>query len=359
MRLTIVTDAWAPQVNGVVTTLTRTVRGLQALGVDVEVITPQGFASIPCPSYPEIRLAIFPGAEVQRRLLANDPDAVHIATEGPLGMAARRCCLDQGWQFSTSYHTRFPEYLSARWPLPEEWTYAWLRRFHGAAARTMVGTPSMRRELTARGFKHLVEWTRGVDSELFQPKVPQRQLPWGRERTERPVLMYVGRVAVEKNIAAFLDLPYAADKVVVGDGPALAALRQAHPAVVWTGFLAGENLAGAVAQADCVVFPSRTDTFGLVMLEAMACGVPVAAFPVTGPCDVVTPGVTGELHEDLAMAVRGALRLDRHGVAAAVAGRQWSAATAQFLGHLAPTREARVARMLGAIHSRRFHGQVQ
>lgn len=349
MRLTLVTDAWRPQVNGVVTTLQHTVATLRERGVDVDVVTPEGMTTFPCPSYPEIRLAWFASSRVRQRLHAHSPDAVHIATEGPLGLAAHRACRDWGWRFTTSYHTRFPEYLSARWPIPESWTYAWLRRFHGAAVRTLVGTPSVRRELEEKGFRGLVEWSRGVDTALFRPAAPQSSLPWGSARTAQPVLLYVGRVAVEKNIEAFLNLRTDCSKVVVGDGPARAALAASYPGVVWAGYLQGEALAAAVAQADCLVFPSRTDTFGLVMLEAMACGVPVAALPVPGPLDVVQPGVTGELDTDLDKAVARALRLDRVAVRAAVLARSWDVATAQFQGHLTPVRPALQGRMRGAL----------
>lgn len=343
MRLSLVTDAWRPQVNGVVTTLSMTVETLRAAGVEVDVITPDAFATMPCPSYPEIRLSLFAGATVHQRLLAHAPDAVHVATEGPLGLAARRSCLELGWSFTTSYHTRFPEYLRARWPLPEEWSYAWLRRFHGAAARTLVGTPSMRKDLRRRGFRRVVEWSRGVDTRLFHPRPARELLPWGKLRAGRPVLACVGRVAVEKNIEAFLALDVPAHKVVIGDGPALADLRAGHPEVDWLGYRAGESLAEAMAQADCLVFPSRTDTFGLVMLEAMAAGVPVAAYPVTGPVDVVTEGVTGALDEDLGAAVMRALRLDRRSVHDAVQKRSWEAATRQFVGHLVAATPPRAA----------------
>lgn len=343
MRLSLVTDAWRPQVNGVVTTLSRTVDTLREAGAEVDVITPETFATMPCPSYPEIRLSLFAGPAVHQRLLAHAPDAVHVATEGPLGLAARRSCLELGWAFTTSYHTRFPEYLSARWPLPEEWSYAWLRRFHGAAVRTLVGTPSMRKDLRRRGFRRVVEWSRGVDMRLFHPRPARELLPWGKPRAGLPVLACVGRVAVEKNIEAFLALDLPAHKVVIGDGPALPELRARHPQVEWLGYRAGEALAEAVAQADCLVFPSRTDTFGLVMLEAMAAGVPVAAYPVTGPVDVVTEGITGALDEDLGAAVARALCLDRRQVRDAVLKRSWRAATDQFLGHLAPATDRRAA----------------
>jgi glycosyltransferase involved in cell wall biosynthesis len=349
MRLTLVTDAWQPQVNGVVTTLRQTVLALEARDIEVDLVTPSGHWTVPCPSYPEIRLAVAAGGAVRRRLLEHAPDAVHIATEGPLGSTARKLCLSWGWKFTTSYHTRFPEYLRARWPIPEAWSYAWLRRFHGAAARTMVGTPMLCRELQARGFTGLVEWSRGVDTEMFRPTPRHELLPWGAARGPRPLLIHVGRVAVEKNIEAFLRLPIEADKVVVGDGPARNVLQQRYPGVHWTGYLHGEALASLLAQADCLVFPSRTDTFGLVMLEAMACGVPVAAYPVTGPVDVVLPGVTGELHEDLGSAVQRALRLDRIAVREAVLSRGWAGSSAQFLANLVPTRERSRSRMRGSL----------
>ena len=352
MRLSLVTDAWSPQVNGVVTTLQHTVAALRARGIEVDVITPEGMRSWPCPSYPEIRLALFAGSRVRERLHRHEPDAVHIATEGPLGLAAHRACRDWGWAFTTSYHTRFPEYLSARWPVPETWTYAWLRRFHGAAVRTLVGTPLLRRELEARGFDHLAEWSRGVDLERFRPQAPLQILPWGGARDSRPVLMYVGRVAVEKNLEAFMALRGDFLKVVVGDGPARSALQAGNPGVVWVGCLQGNVLAEAMAQADCLVFPSHTDTFGLVMLEAMGCGVPVAAYPVTGPIDVVHPGVTGELDMDLERAVARALRLDRNGVRAAVMARSWDAATGQFMAHLTPVRNALRGRLRGGLHAK-------
>lgn len=349
MRVSLVTDAWAPQVNGVVTTLRHTLEVLRAMDVMVDVITPEGHDTVACPSYPEIRLVWGGAAEVRRRLATFNPDAVHVATEGPLGWAARRHCLDRGWRFTTSYHTRFPEYLRARWPVPEAWTYAWLRKFHGAAARTMVGTPRLRKELSSRGFAGLADWSRGVDTDLFRPGWFADGVDESRHRAMRPRLIYVGRVAVEKNIAAFLSLPLDADKVVVGDGPARKRLESDHPEVRWTGFLHGEALVSMIAQADCLVFPSRTDTFGLVMLEAMACGVPVAAYPVTGPLDVVSPGLTGELHDELHVAVMRALRLDRIAVREAAMKHSWATSTSQFLANLVPVVSRSATRMRGAV----------
>jgi glycosyltransferase involved in cell wall biosynthesis len=336
MRLVLVTDAWLPQTNGVVRTLSITTSLLQRLGHRVDIVEPAGFPTWPCPTYPEIRLAWRPYRRVARQLAELDPDCVHVATEGPLGMAARRWCLRHGRAFTTSYHTRFPEYVRARFPIPLGASYAWLRRFHGAAVRTMVGTPSMKRQLESNGFRNLATWSRGVDTDLFRPR-PKHFLG-----LPRPVWLYFGRVAVEKGIDDFLALDLPGTKLVVGDGPALAAARQHHPGVVYTGYRYGEELASHVAAADVFVFPSRTDTFGLVLLEAMACGVPVAAYPVTGPVDVVVDGVTGVLSGDLRAAALAALHLDpvecrRHALA-----HTWEAATEQFVGNLAPSRSGRL-----------------
>jgi len=258
------------------------------------------------------------------------PEAVHVATEGPLGHAARRYCLRRGYPFTTAYHTQFPRYLRMRAPVPVAWTYAYLRRFHGLAARTMVPTPSMLAELEGQGFRHLVQWTRGVDTALFRPRA-------GRILDgARPISIFVGRVAVEKNITAFLELPIPGTKYVVGDGPDAAELRARYPRVRFVGYRYGEELAAHVASANVMVFPSRTVTFGLTMLEAMACGVPVAAYPVIGPRDVVTDGVTGALDEDLARAVHRALRLPPEGCVAYARSRTWLRSAEQFLGYLAP-----------------------
>ncbi|HSN70042.1 MAG TPA: glycosyltransferase family 1 protein [Steroidobacteraceae bacterium] len=330
MRVALVTDAWLPQTNGVVRTLGITVEMLRSRGHDVTVIEPGTFRTFPCPTYPEIRLAWRPYRNVAARLEEHSPDAVHIATEGPLGMAARRWCRRRGHPFTTSYHTQFPEYVRARVPIPLAWSYAYLRRFHGRAARTMVATPSMQRLLESRGFGNVVRWSRGVDVELFRPREQDLyDLP-------RPISLFVGRVAVEKNIEDFLRLDLPGTKVVVGDGPARAELEIAHPRVVFTGYRYGEELAAHVAAADVFVFPSRTDTFGLVLLEAMACGVPVAAYPVTGPIDVVRDGVTGVLSEDLRTAALRALELDRTACREYALGFTWDRATDQFFGNLAP-----------------------
>lgn len=331
MRIAIVTDAWSPQTNGVVRTLSITVERLGRLGHDIEVIEPSAWRTVALPSYPEIRLALRPYPRLADRLEDFRPDAVHIATEGTLGMAARRWCLRNRRRFTTSYHTQFPEYVRARLPIPLAVSYAHMRRFHGAADRTMVATPSMRAQLERRGFLHLALWGRGVDTELFRPRDKATLgLP-------RPVFLYFGRVAVEKGIQDFLRLDLPGSKVVVGDGPALAELRAAWPQAHFKGYRFGEDLAEHVAAADVFVFPSRTDTFGLVLLEAMACGVPVAAYPVTGPVDVVIPGRTGILSEDLRAAALAALRLDPAHCRAHAAAYTWETATRQFLDNLGPT----------------------
>lgn len=330
MKIAIVTDAWRPQTNGVVKTLSTTGDGLRALGHVVRIVEPNQFRTFPCPTYPEIRLAWLPYGKLSALLEDFDPDAIHIATEGTLGAAARNWCLRRRFAFTTSYHTQFPEYVRARAPIPLSVTYAHLRRFHSAAARTMVATPAMQRLLESRGFKNIVRWTRGVDVALFKPR-PKEFLEYSR-----PVAMYVGRVAVEKNIEAFLQLDLPGTKVIVGDGPARVELETKYPRAKFVGFKFGEELAAHVAAADVFVFPSRTDTFGLVLLEAMSCGVPVAAYPVTGPIDVVTQGVTGVLDQDLRAAVLAALRLDPDRCRAYALANTWEAATSQFLSHLAP-----------------------
>jgi glycosyltransferase involved in cell wall biosynthesis len=277
MKLAIVTDAWLPQVNGVVTTLRHTRDALRRAGNEVTVISPQEFATIPCPTYAEIRLALLPARRLSATLDVLEPDAVHVATEGPLGGAARRYCVANGLAFTTSYHTQFPQYVRKRVPIPESWSYAYLRRHHGRARRTLVPTEHQRRDLVERGFGNVVLWARGVDPDLFKPSGP------GALALPRPIWMYAGRIAVEKNLDAFLGLELGGTKVVVGDGPGRADLARRYPDAAFAGYKFGPELASLLSAADVFVFPSRTDTFGLVMLEAMACGTPVAAFPVTGP----------------------------------------------------------------------------
>jgi len=329
MNIAIVTDAWRPQVNGVVTTLGRTREGLEARGHQVTVVHPGDYLSFPCPTYPEIRLAAWPGRRLGSTLDGARLDAIHIATEGPLGSAARRWCLRRGMNFTTSYHTQFPQYLRKRLPIPEGLSYAWLRRFHGRATRTLVPTEHMRRELVAQGFANVVIWSRGVDTALFRP------LDRDTLNLPRPIAIYAGRVAVEKNLEAMLSLDWPGSKVVVGDGPDLAKLRARFPAVHFVGYKFGDELARHLSAADVFVFPSLTDTFGLVMLEAMACGTPVAAYPVTGPIDVVRDGVSGCLDPDLATAARRALNLSRTDCREAALERTWDTATGEFMSHLA------------------------
>jgi glycosyltransferase involved in cell wall biosynthesis len=304
MRVMIVTDAWFPQTNGVVSTLAQTAAWLGRFGHEVRIVNPADFHSVACPTYPEIRLSILPFRKVKRSILEFSPQALHIATEGPLGLCARRFCVRYGVPFTTSYHTQFPQYLRARFPIPLKASYRALRWFHGAAARCMVSTASVRLDLAARGFRNMASWRRGVDTGLFKPYAKDfLALP-------RPIAAYVGRIAVEKNIDAFLKMDWTGSKIVVGDGPERARLAKQYPDAIFMGYRFGEDLARHLAAADVMVFPSRTDTFGLVNLEAMACGVPVAAYPVTGPIDVIEDGVTGCLDPDLAAAARRALRID-------------------------------------------------
>jgi glycosyltransferase involved in cell wall biosynthesis len=328
-RIAIVTDAWHPQVNGVVRTLSAMCDGLAAAGHEVVVFGPDRYRTIPCPGYGSIRLAVGAGPVLSRQMAAFAPNAVHIATEGPLGLAARKFCLAQGWPFTTAYHTRFPEYVHARCGVPLSWTYAALRRFHAPSKGVMVATETLRRELTAHGFSHLVAWTRGVDTTLFRPGCePAIELP-------RPVFLYVGRVAVEKNLPAFLDLDLPGSKLVVGDGPSLAAMQRRYPQAHFAGAQSGEALVRHYAAADVMVLPSRTETFGLVMLEAMACGVPVAAFPSAGPNDVIGDSGAGIIDEDLRSAALAALDIPRERCLVHAAKFSWQASIEQFVSHLA------------------------
>ena len=331
MRVLIVTDAWAPQLNGVVRTLQRVQDECAALGHQVLVIAPDQFRSVPCPTYPEIRLALRPGAAIDGRIRQFRPHCVHIATEGPLGLAARRHCVRHGLPFTTSYHTRFPEYVHARLPVPLAVGYAMMRWFHRPSRGVLVATRTIRDDLEARGFANVKAWSRGVDTTLFRPDHQQAlELP-------KPVYLYVGRVAVEKNLGAFLDLPLAAGtKLVVGDGPALERLEAKHPEVRFVGAKRGMDLARHYVCGDVFVFPSRTDTFGLVLLEALASGVPVAAYPVPGPVDVIGQSGCGVLDEDLGRAVTRALAIPRERCRAYAGHFSWRRCAEQFLGHLQP-----------------------
>lgn len=325
MRLAVVTDAWYPQVNGVVTTMSCVIDWLREQGVTVEVVEPDGFRTLPCPGYPEIRLALNTGG-VARRLDAFAPDCVHVVTEGPLGWAAIRHLRRRGWRHTTSFHTRFPEYVRARLPLvPLSWGYTVLRRFHRDSERVLVPTAGMARDLEARGFERLCVWSRGVDTRVFQP---ERAFDHG---LKAPLFLYVGRVAQEKNLEAFLELELPGTKVVVGDGPTRARLEAAYPDVQFPGYRHGAELAAWYASADVFVFPSRTDTYGVVMLEAMASGTPVAAYPVTGPIDVVRDGETGRLDQDLCRAALDCLQIPRANCVAQARAHDWREAARFFL----------------------------
>lgn len=330
MRIAIVTDAWHPQVNGVVTTLSWTARCLGEFGHDVEVFNPSAYSTFPLPSYPEIRVAWRPYPRLRAALERFAPHAIHIATEGSLGMAARRYCRRNRLAFSTSYHTQFPQYLRKRAPIPINTSYAFLRRFHAAASLTFVATECQQAELEAHGFRNLVRWGRGVDTDTFRP---------GDKAfldDPRPIWIYTGRISVEKGLEDFLALDLPGTKILVGDGPDRNALERAWPEARFVGYRFGEELAAFIAASDVFVFPSRTDTFGLVMIEAMACGVPVAAYPVTGPINVVEQGVTGVLDDDLQVAALAALEVDPAKCVAHARALSWPNATRQFEVNLVP-----------------------
>lgn len=335
MRILLITDAWFPQVNGVVRTLDTVFGELRGLGHETEVVSPDRFRTVPCPTYPEIRLAFGARKGIEAALDRFEPDAVHIATEGPLGMAGRKACLRRGLKFTTSYHTRFPDYIHARFRIPRSWSYAVLRRFHNAAAGVMVATPTLVRELEGRGFERVLRWSRGVDTERFRPR--ETDVLAG----PRPIFLYVGRVAVEKSVEDFLALDLPGTKYVVGDGPMRRELERRFPEARFTGAKHGEELAAHYAAADVFVFPSRTDTFGLVLLEALASGTPVAAYPVPGPIDVIPEGAgIGVLDEDLAKAARAALALSPVRCRAHALGQSWRACAELFLANLCPNRLA-------------------
>lgn len=331
MRILLATDAWEPQVNGVVTTLKRTIDECRALGHEFNIVHYNQFKTISWPDYPEVKLALGCYEDVREIIQAYEPDAIHIATEGPVGLAARRVCLEWKLEFTTSYHTKFPEYISARLPIPLSWGYAFMRWFHKPSGRVMVATPTLQKDLEARGIKNISPWTRGVDTELYRPGLEPilGDLP-------RPILLYVGRVAVEKNIEAFLRLPNKGTKVVVGGGPQLEELKLKYPEAVFTGPRFGEELARSYADADVFVFPSLTDTFGLVILEAMATGTPVAAYPAHGPIDIIPGSGAGVLDDDLGVAVEEALKIDRAVVRKFAEKFSWRACAEQFIQNLQP-----------------------
>ena len=347
MRIAIVTDAWHPQVNGVVRTLDTVIGILRAQGHDVEVIAPDQFRSFPAPSYPEIRLALAGSTQVGRRLRAFGPDAVHISTEGPLGWAARRWCQRNRHPFTTAYHTQFPDYLARRTKLPASLFWPFIRHFHRPAERIMVATGTIRAELREQGLTQLHHWSRGVDTALFHPDHAPPDLFL---RLPRPIQLYVGRVAVEKNIEAFLGNIHPGTKVVVGDGPALAKLRAEYPDAIFLGKRSGDELAACYAGADVFVFPSKTDTFGLVMIEALACGTPVAAYPVPGPIDVLSEG-SGAMAGELEDAIATALTFSREACLLAGRAYSWEASAEQFrrgLEPMAPQERAAAAAPLTA-----------
>lgn len=331
MKILLASDAWPPQVNGVVRTMLAVMRELEALGHTIAVLTPDRFRTIPCPFYREIRLALNPAAKVAQIIEEAKPDAIHIVTEGPIGIAARRWCLKAGYQFTTAYHTRFPEYLAVRYLAPRRFTYALLRRFHAPSRGVMVATESVRGELAARGFVNLVPWGRGVDPSLFDPTM-RDEVP----EFKRPIFLSVGRVAQEKNLPAFLSLNLPGSKVVVGEGPALASLRRRFPDAHFLGRRENGVLARLYASADVFVFPSRTDTFGLVMLEALASGLPVAAYPVPGPLDVINGSGAGVLDANLRLAALGALDVPRERCREHALSFTWTKCAQQFLERLTP-----------------------
>lgn len=342
MKIAIITDAWSPQVNGVVRTLTALTGELCRRGHRVAIIAPDQFRSLPCPTYPEIRLAIAARSAVAARLEAFEPDAVHISTEGPLGFAARGWCLGRGQPFTTAYHTQFPDYLARRTGLPAGAFWPYIRWFHGPAETIMVATESIRGELRAHGLTRLSHWGRGVDLKTFRPDLAPPDCFWG---LPRPIQLYVGRVAVEKNVEAFLKNPHPGSKVVVGDGPALATLKVRFPKVHFLGRQTGAGLAACYAGADVFVFPSRTDTFGLVMIEALACGTPVAAYPVAGPRDVLS-AASGATDERLEAAIARALELRRDDCVAHAHTFSWTNSTDQFLAALSFRQKEAVDRAL-------------
>lgn len=345
MRILIATDAFSPQVNGVVRSLEQLADAAPALGAEVEFLSPHGFPTVPLPTYREIRLALTGTRGVSARIAALERsgraiDHIHIATEGPVGHAVRRYCLRRGLPFTTSYHTRFPEYIAARSPIPEALSYAYLRRFHNAGNGTMVATPTLARELAGRGFRRLMQWSRGVDHLRFNPA---KRVPWD---LPRPIFLYAGRLAPEKELWRFLALDLPGSKVVAGDGPSAETLRRAYPGAHFLGVMAGDDLAQIYASADVFVFPSRTDTFGMVLLEAMASGLPVAAFPVVGPLDVVGSSGAGVLDEDLRSGCLAALEIPRERARAHGESFTWAKAAAEFLGNISIARAAQPGRPL-------------
>lgn len=342
-RLMIATDAWEPQTNGVVQTLRSLIAELGRRGVAAHVVSPLDFPTIPLPTYHEISLALTRARAVRDMIVRVAPEHLHIATEGPVGWAARRAARDLGMAFSTSYHTRFPEYLRQRAPVPLELSYAILRRFHSLAAVTMVATDSIEAELRTRGFRNLARWGRGVDLARFRPDAAG---PIHHE-WPRPIFLYVGRLAPEKSVEDFLALDLPGTKLVVGDGPSAQQLRDRFRQAVFLGARSHAELPAIYAEADVFVFPSRTDTFGLVLVEALACGTPVAAYPVAGPRDVVGEARVGVLSEDLKAAAMAALQIDRDRCRRHALGFTWERSADQFLANIELVRSQ--ARELGRL----------
>ena len=335
LRILIVTDAWKPQVNGVVRTLEYLAAELAGMGHVVRYATPEGHSTVPLPTYPEIRVALFPRSRLLKTFEEFSPDAVHIATEGPLGFTARAICRRKAWRFTSSFHTRFPQYVHARFPvIPEPPVYAILRRFHGAAAVTMVATPSIKRDLETHGFANLALWSRGVDIEQFSParRISTAAFLPG---APRPLYLYVGRVAVEKNVEAFLKLDLPGTKLIVGEGPQRPELQARFAQAKFLGQKTGDELAAIYASSDVFVFPSRTDTFGLVLLEALASGTPVAAYPVSGPLDVVGTAGIGALSDHLGQAALQALAIPRDSCRRFAEANSWRSSAEQFTNNLA------------------------
>ena len=335
MKICIVTDAWLPQVNGVVTTLVELRQGLEACGHEVVLIEPSGFKCFACPGYREIKLAWRPAQRVQAMLNTAAPDVIHIATEGPLGRAARAHCWRNGLAFTTAFHTRFPDILAKALHIPQRWGYGWFKRFHAPSSGIMVPSAGMLEILQGYGFERLRQWSHGVDLSLFQP-VPEADLG-----LPRPVFLYVGRVSYEKNLDAFLTLRLPGSKVVYGVGPMLDEFRREHPEVHWRGVVPRSELPRIYSAADSFVFPSRSETFGLVMLEAMACGTPVAAYPMAGPLDVVGTSPGGVLDVDLARAAMHSLEVPRYRARARALEFDWHAVCRQFIDHLVPVHAGR------------------
>lgn len=325
-RLLIVTDAWHPQVNGVVRTIMNTCFELEQMGCRVELITPTDYTTIPCPTYPEIRLSLAGSRGIEARIRALAPDAIHIATEGPLGWAARNACIRNQWRFTTAYHTRFPEYVHARTRLPIAWLYALFRAFHAPAHTMLAPTPAIIRHLRAQRFRNVGFWSRGVDHQIFFPRIEQKSV-----NPAHPIWLYAGRLAVEKNIEAFLELDLPGEKWVAGEGPLEASLKRRYTDIRWIGVVSQQELAELYSRADVFVFPSKTDTFGLVMVEAMACGLPVAAYPVEGPLDVIGDSRAGVMHDDLRQACMSCLSIPRSEALARSRAFTWRRATEQFI----------------------------